>query len=128
MKINDPRVLESNPQWSSVERFCEEDKHIRDLNASKYQHDFRLEDEVSSAGVYLLFGGRQIGKTTALKQLLQKVLLRGEVLASQTLYLNCDFLIERDELERVLRDFYSNIEKRINQQHLKIMNEFKLIK
>lgn len=114
MKIDDFRVLESNPQWSSVESFCEEDKHLRDLNASKYQHDFRLEDEVNSEGVYLLFGGRQIGKTTALKQLLQKVLLRGEVLASQTLYLNCDFLVERDELERVLRDFYSNIDRTKN--------------
>lgn len=111
MEISNIRVLENNTQWDSVDRFSKEDKHLRDLNRCRFKYDFRFEEEIKSQGVYLLFGGRQVGKTTGLKQLLQKVLVGGEYLPTQTLYLNCDFLIEREELEKVLRDFYSKIDR-----------------
>lgn len=112
---------EQNPQWSSIVKFLAEDKHLNDLKLAKYVHDFRLDETCKSQGVFLLFGGRQIGKTTALKQLLAKFLLNGTFKPEQTLYLNCDFLLDREDLEKSLRDFFQVIDR--NQDNLVIIDE-----
>lgn len=55
----------------------------------------RIEDSLFKDRVILIFGTRRVGKTTIVKQLLEKYAKAGK----KCLYLNCDFLTVRQSLE-----------------------------
>lgn len=93
-----------NPWWKGKE-LIEQDKHIRDFKAKKYQwmppllHRIRL----SPGNIFTLRGPRQVGKTTMVK-LLIKGLLENEDPRS-VFFWNCDELVDFRELSSVLREF-----------------------
>ena len=55
----------------------------------------RIENSLFKDRVVLIFGTRRIGKTTLVKQLLEKYKQKGK----KCLYLNCDLLTVRQSLE-----------------------------
>ena len=111
MEIPDIRLQESNTQWESPELFYQYDKHLKDLRKNKYVFDYKLDKQALGPGIFLLFGGRQVGKSTAMKLMLQKLLENKELQPEQSIYINCDLLVERVELERSLRSFYTSIKR-----------------
>jgi uncharacterized protein len=112
MQILDPRLTEHNLQWLSTEEFIKNDKHLSDLRAQKYIYNYSLGEEIKNNGVFLIFGGRQIGKTTSLKQLLANELSSKKLKNKQSLYINCDVFNDRRELEEALRSFFNEIDRK----------------
>lgn len=74
----DPRFLAHNSHWLSPHDFTKRDPQLVYLSSLKYLYRWPLIDQfpTKEPGIYTLSGGRQIGKTTLLKQwmalLLQK--------------------------------------------------------
>ena len=66
----DPRFLPHNSHLDNPAGFSEQDPQLRWLSRQAYQYRSELLDELAVAlpGIYTLGGGRQIGKSTLLKQ------------------------------------------------------------
>ena len=74
------RFLEHNQQhWLSPQQFAEQDPHLNALKKQKYIHEPFLIHQLPTdiPGVYTLVGGRQIGKTTLVKQWMHSLLQTG---------------------------------------------------
>lgn len=57
--------------------------------------------------VYLLLGGRQIGKSSSIKSFILEMLHQG-VEARQMFFLPCDTLVDRTELYEILKTYFAN--------------------
>jgi len=75
----DPTISLHNVQWDSPHQFAELDPHLRKLKSQIYVFESPLLHSfpVNTPGVYILGGGRQIGKTTFLKQWISYLLKSG---------------------------------------------------
>jgi predicted AAA+ superfamily ATPase len=98
-------LLANNYFWKSLAEFKERDKHLSDLIGLKYSFRPDWFGLISGAGVYVISGGRQLGKTTSLKIYIQDSLERGCFEASQVAYAPCDMLSDRTQLSELIRDF-----------------------
>ena len=77
----DPRFLIHNSHIEDPKHFATLDPHLRQLNRLPYVHVPLLLNKLpyELPGIYTLGGGRQIGKTTLLKQWMVKLLASGVV-------------------------------------------------
>ena len=75
----DPRFLPHNTHLEDPAGFTEQDPQLRLLSRQTYQYRSELLDDlvVATPGIYTLGGGRQIGKSTLLKQWMNELLARG---------------------------------------------------
>jgi predicted AAA+ superfamily ATPase len=102
----------SNLFRNSIEEYISTDKHLRDLASQRFVWRFPWLDIVREDGVYLLAGGRQIGKTSSLKLFIKERLLEGGYAPTQILYLPCDTVVDRVSLLQLLREFFASIDRR----------------
>jgi predicted AAA+ superfamily ATPase len=116
----------SNLFWESTSRFQNDDKHLSDLAKSTFQYRYPFLDTIKNPGVYILYGGRQVGKTTALKQFICESLKNKSVTSPQTFYLPCDNILDRAELDLILRKFFSVAS--INENNIIVIDEITFIK
>ena len=72
----DPRFLPHNTHLENPAGFAEQDPQLRRLSRQTYQYRSDLLDDlaVATPGIYTLGGGRQIGKSTLLKQWMDELL------------------------------------------------------
>jgi uncharacterized protein len=72
----DPQFLIHNTHLEGPGHFAARDPHLRQLQRQKYIHHPALLQQLPTAipGIYTLGGGRQIGKTTLLKQWMAQLL------------------------------------------------------
>ena len=72
----DPRFLPHNSHLENPSGFAEQDPQLRRLSRQTYQYRSELLDNlaVATPGIYTLGGGRQIGKSTLLKQWMNELL------------------------------------------------------
>ncbi len=75
----DPRFLPHNTHLENPVGFTEQDPQLRLLCRQTYQYRSELLDDlvVATPGIYTLGGGRQIGKSTLLKQWMNELLAQG---------------------------------------------------
>lgn len=75
----DTRFLPNNSHLENAEAFSKTDPHLKRLYAAKYVYHAPLIDALpqDEPGIITLGGGRQIGKTTLLKQWMEKLLKEG---------------------------------------------------
>jgi predicted AAA+ superfamily ATPase len=75
----DNRFLPHNPYWESVEDFINQDSQLRALKNQAFVYEPSLLWELprQTPGIYTIGGGRQIGKTTLLKQWMKHLLEQG---------------------------------------------------
>jgi uncharacterized protein len=75
----DPRFLAHNSHLQDAQYFSEHDPHLRRLQQQRYVYQPPLLDQLplDTPGIYTLGGGRQIGKTTLLKQWMVRLLAAG---------------------------------------------------
>jgi len=74
----DPRFLPHNTHLEEPQRFAERDPQLRLLARQTYVHRPSLLDRLPDIpGIYTVGGGRQVGKTTLLKQWMGELLDRG---------------------------------------------------
>jgi predicted AAA+ superfamily ATPase len=108
------KIYAQNPWFKSSEEI-NNDINIVKLNQEKYiwdekiflNHDFQ-------DGVYLIFGLRQIGKTTHLKRLFKNKMTVND--RNNFFYFNCDYLDTKKEIIDLVEEYLANfpdLEKRI---------------
>jgi hypothetical protein len=91
----------------SVEDFKNTDPHLFPLRKLPLVHplDWWREIDWTAPGIYVLTGGRQIGKSTSLKLLIAEKLKERAFTADRIFYLPCDQILDFRELARTIELF-----------------------
>jgi predicted AAA+ superfamily ATPase len=91
----------------SIEHFRNGDPHLSTVIASPYRFCSRLVRTLShlSPGIYTLTGGRQVGKTTLLKQVMLHLLETKKVSATRMMYLTGEVIPDDRALHSHLEGF-----------------------
>jgi predicted AAA+ superfamily ATPase len=99
-----------NLHWESEQLFGERDPQLSQFNLQPLRYAYPCEREIpiSEPGIYLLTGGRQLGKTTCLKKLIERALAHG-VSPQRIFYLPCDTILDRAELYKILKLFLEGV-------------------
>jgi len=101
----DTRFLPHNAHWESPVRFAELDPQLRALRRLPLAYRFPLLDRLPDRqpGIYSITGGRQIGKTTLIKQWMAELLTAG-VSARAIVYLTGELIDDHHSLVRLVSD------------------------
>ena len=114
----DPRFRPHNRHLDSVDAFMRFDPHLERLRSQPLVHHFPLQDRLpDEPGIYSVTGGRQIGKSTILKQKMA-ALVRSGIPAGQAAYFAGELIDDHHTLVRHLGDF---IEEHTDTDRLHIM-------
>ncbi|MDA3924630.1 MAG: ATP-binding protein [Kiritimatiellae bacterium] len=110
----------------SLERFLNEDPHLRRAALQPFSYVSPLVDtpEFLVPGILMITGGRQVGKTTCLKQFIAKVLSDGRVLPDQLSFMTGELIRDDSEL---CREITSELEGRSG-WHLIVVDEISYVK
>lgn len=102
----DPRLLAHNLQWHGREAFLQQDPLLRRLRQQPLQHSPALLDKLplELPGIYTLVGGRQVGKSTLLKQAMRRLLVRNRAAPTQLAYVTCEPFADANDLRSALDD------------------------
>lgn len=101
----DPKFALHNTHLEEPESFSKLDPHLRRLGQQRLVYRFPLMDHLPlhTAGVYTITGGRQIGKSTVLKQWMAEMLAAG-VSPRQLVYFTGEVIDDHHALIRLLSD------------------------
>lgn len=107
----DPRFAPHNTHLESPESFAERDPHLRQLRQQPLAYRSLLLQQLPRAvpGIYSITGGRQIGKTTVLKQWMADLLVAG-VKPAHLLYYTGELIDDHHSLVRLASDFAQTIQ------------------
>lgn len=96
----------------TISEFLRLDPHLSSLNVLKHVHHPALESEipVSIPGVYIVTGGRQVGKSTLLKLMIRRLVVEEKVDPRQVYYLPCDALEHFSQLLSFVGAFEESID------------------
>lgn len=99
--------LSHNRFWDDPSRFDELDPHLSLLKGLKFIHPFDWWKEIDwkEPGIYILTGGRQIGKSTSTKLLIKYLIEKKQFSPRNIFYLPCDQVDDHHHLTRVIRSF-----------------------
>ncbi len=97
----------------SLKAFTNEDPHLLALQQLQYQYQFDWWHNLdfSTPGVYILTGGRQVGKSTSCKLIIQHCLKEKLFGKSSIFYLPCDEIYDAHSLSQTLRSFLDQQDK-----------------
>ncbi len=100
----DPRFGAHNAHLEAPEAFDQLDPHLRFLKSQPLVHRFSLMDRLpfGEPGVYSITGGRQVGKTTLMKQWMAELLKAG-VAPERIAYLTGELINDHQALVRLLQ-------------------------
>lgn len=121
------KYVNHNRFKQSLDDFEHNDPHLMTLNRLTYQFSARWwhELDIQTPGVYILTGGRQVGKSTSCKQLIQHVLVNHQLMAEQIFYLPCDEIFDATSLSLLLRNFLDSV---IPKRFLLMIDEITYVK
>jgi len=116
-----------NLHFENINKFIELDPNLRSLQQLRYvsHADWWRDMPLDKPGIYILTGGRQIGKSTSCKLLMQHCLETKRFAPTQILYLPCDEIFDAKELSRIIRLFLDDID---NSPFLLIIDEITYVK
>lgn len=105
------RFSNHNLHWADTAAFASRDPHLSRLQDAPLKAPYRFLEvfPMQTPGIYTLSGGRQLGKTTCLKQLMS-IALREGVEPEHVFYLACDVILDRGEFYAVLKYFLESHE------------------
>jgi predicted AAA+ superfamily ATPase len=112
---------------NDTEEFFQRDPHLRALAQLKYQYISTgwVPLMLSTPGIYILTGGRQIGKSTACKLAIKECLQTKQFTSEEIFYLPCDEIYDAKELSGIVRNFLDTIS---NDKFLLIIDEVTFVK
>ena len=107
--------------------FLLEDPQLHSLAQLKYQHsaDWWSRLSLKTPGIYILTGGRQVGKSTSCKLLIADCLKQKIFEPETVLYLPCDEVYDASELSGFIAQFLDSIE---HKSFLLIIDEITFVK
>lgn len=111
----------------SIKKFELLDPHLHALAQLKYKYQFNWWEQLdlNIPGIYILTGGRQVGKSTSCKQLIKKCLTEKRFAPKNIFYLPCDEIYDAKELGRILRSFFNETN---GKRFLLIIDEITFVK
>ena len=97
-----------------ISNFLEQDPHLLTLSQLTYQHspDWWKNIPADAHGIYILTGGRQVGKSTSVKLWIAHCLKKKIFTPDHILYLPCDEIFDAAEFSKIIRDFLKTVEKK----------------
>ena len=95
----DTMFLPNNWHLKSLDSFNKYDPQLATLHTQKYTYHSSIIDELPTniPGIYNVGGGRQIGKTTLLKQWMLKLMNDG-VAHNAIAFLSCELIVDEQSL------------------------------
>ncbi|MFH0799479.1 MAG: ATP-binding protein [Pseudomonadota bacterium] len=117
--------LRHNLFTKGIHAFEEHDPHLEILKDLKFVSPLNWWADLdwTKPGIYILTGGRQIGKSTSTKLLIREVLKQKTFSAQQVFYLPCDRVDDYHHLARVISAFVEDIPKGEEGRFLIIIDE-----
>ena len=109
------KPYEVHNQFSKgFKNFVKLDPHLSALSQLKYQYSdsWWKKLNLNTFGIYILTGGRQIGKSTSCKLLIKHCLQKKTFYSESILYLPCDEIYDAKELSQKIRFFLNQIPKK----------------
>ncbi|MBI4211209.1 MAG: ATP-binding protein, partial [Deltaproteobacteria bacterium] len=102
MVTNSPILELQNPWWKNA-LAIDQDQHLLAISNKSYRFEptFVHRVDLEAGDIFVLRGPRQVGKTTAVKLLIQK-LLRQSVIPQNIFYLSCESIATFQELQEIL--------------------------
>ena len=109
--------------------FQKEDPHLSFLSELSYVSslDWWKEIDWKSPGILILTGGRQIGKSTSTKLMIQEMLKKKHFLPQSIFFLPADQILDHIQLTRTLRFFLESLPER-SKPFLLIIDEITFVK
>lgn len=111
-EIMDPRFEVYNSHITQgVEQFLNYDPQLSRLAKLPYAYQFPLVKRLPTIepGIYTLGGGRQIGKSTLLKQWMAHLLVQQKVPAAQIIFLSGDLIDDYHQLLQMMLDIFQGM-------------------
>ncbi len=95
----------------SLSRFKNFDPHLKRISNVPFVYRSPLlgEENFHSSGIYLITGGRQVGKTTFLKQFIVKLVEERDIRPENILFITGKIIDDHHILRRIISQFYENI-------------------
>ncbi len=114
---------EQNPWWHSEKDRCYEEWERSEI---KWVPSMIDKIDLRPYSLHFIYGPRQVGKTTALKLLVQRELRNRS--PESIFYYSCDELIDHEELGELLDDYYSMRNARQIKSSLILLDEVTMVK
>src|SRR3990167_5038491 len=97
-----------NQFWESIGRFKNFDPHLKKLENMplRYRSPLIEEKTLTKSGIYVITGGRQVGKTTFLKQMILKLLEEKRAKPENILFLTSEIIDTHHILRRLIEDYF----------------------
>ncbi len=94
-----------------INAFLQSDPHLLALSKLKYRYSpsWWRELNLNIPGIYILTGGRQVGKSTSCKLLIKHCLQKKLFQSKEVFYLPCDEIFDAKELGQAIRVFLDEI-------------------
>jgi predicted AAA+ superfamily ATPase len=119
---------EHNKHWESISDFERYDPQLAKLinKKIKYQSPLVLELPHHATGIFFVSGGRQIGKTTGIKQWIKNLILQNKIDPECIFYIAGELVAIQSIF---LRDIFANYSKQVNyKRRIIIIDEINSIK
>lgn len=93
----------------SLSRYRHHDPHLKKIKGLSlvYHSPLLEESKLHNPGIYLITGGRQVGKTTFLKQFILRLLEKRKVNPENILFLSGELIDTHHILRRIIEQFYN---------------------
>ncbi len=97
----------------NIKSYLNNDPHLKNLKGARYIFHSALEEAIPFhiPGIYILTGGRQVGKTTLVKLMIKNLLRKEKIPARQIFYIPCDLLGRYQELVSTLEQLFGQMDK-----------------
>ncbi len=127
-EIDNSKLQYYNPWWVRAE-LIEEDPKLGQLRQERYVWQIPLLNDFppASEGVLTLRGPRQIGKTTAIKLLIRRLLLDQNRNPLSVFFFACDRLEHFDELYTVIRCYLDYARPRVTEPLFLFLDEISFV-
>ena len=125
----DDRFLPHNFHWQSIKQFIDFDPQLRKLSKQFYVHTPSLLQKipVNISGIYTLGGGRQIGKTTLLKQWM-RLLIEKNINPKSIFFLTGEVIYDHLSLIQIISQYLEQIPTSSSSMIYIIVDEITYIK
>ena len=102
--------LPNNTHLDNVETFAQTDIHLRRMREQKYVFESPIIQQlpIDIPGIYNLGGGRQVGKSTLLKQWMEHLLTQ-QTPPTAIAFISCELIVDEQSLYRILIDQFAEM-------------------
>jgi len=113
---------------ADLKAYMRNDPHLGALKGLRFVFHPPLEEDIplDQPGIYILTGGRQVGKSTLIKLIIKNLLTKNTVSPRQIYYVACDLIQRYQELTLIMQQIFEEMDK--NQYFYLFLDEITYVK